>query len=77
MVQYSPGDEDKERSNSRSLSPMKVQSTSSLTALLQEEEQDEKDETIKQLQDLVNSLKTEIVALKTVNSNPNEDEDNE
>ena len=69
MVQYSPGDEDKERSASRSLSPM--------TALLQEEEQDEKDETIKQLQDLVNSLKTEIVALKTVNSYPNEDEDNE
>ena len=58
---------------------MKVQSASSLTALLQEEEQDEKDETIKQLQDLVNSLKTEIVALKTVNSNPdyNEDEDND
>ena len=73
------GEEATERSmsSSRSLSPMKVQSTSPSIALLQEDDQDEKDEKIKQLEDLVNSLKTEIVALKTVNSNPEfkEDED--
>ena len=41
--------------------------TPSLVNIHNEEELEEKDEKIKQLEDLVNSLKNEIVALKTMN----------
>ena len=43
--------------------------TPSLVNIHTEEELEEKDEKIKQLEDLVNSLKNEIVALKTMNIN--------
>ena len=60
---------------SRTLSPSKsspsalMLKTPSLVNIHQEEEQEEKDEKIKQLEDLVSSLKNEIVALKTMSSN--------
>ena len=60
---------------SRTLSPSKsspsslMLKTPSLVNIHNEEEEEEKDEKIRQLQDLVNSLKNEIVALKTMNIN--------
>ena len=66
-------------SRSRSFSPLKVLSTSPSAALLSQDDQDGKDEKIRQLEDLVNALKTEIVALKTVENIPESkhDEDDE
>ena len=66
-------------SRSRSFSPLKVQSTSPSAALLSQDDQDGKDEKIRQLEDLVNALKMEIVALKTVENIPESkhDEDDE
>ena len=58
---------------SRTLSPSKsspsalMMKTPSLVNINHEEEMEEKDDKIKQLEDLVNSLKNEIVALKTMN----------
>ena len=78
---YLKGDELAERSLSRtrSLSSIKAQAASPAAFLVNEDEEDGKDEQIKQLMDLVSALKTEIVALKA--SNPNtetaEEESNE
>ena len=66
-------------SRSRSFSPLKVQSPSPSAALLSQDDEDGKDEKIRQLEDLVNALKTEIIALKTVENIPESkhDEDDE